>query len=126
VRAVRAAASDGADLGTVVCGKRSAYIERTDEPFLAQAHPYYALLEDVDDLTAVDDAILKVAVYDFGSAEAGAGPLLAPVGEAAGARVVVSGEHWVDVMSPSTDKGTALQHVQEALGITREQTMAFG
>jgi Cof subfamily protein (haloacid dehalogenase superfamily) len=126
VHAVRAASADGEDLGTVLCGKRSAYIERTDERFLAQAHPYYALLEEVDDLTAVEDAILKVAVYDFGSAEAGAGPLLTPVGEAADARVVVSGEHWVDVMSPTADKGHALRAVQDALGITAEQTMAFG
>lgn len=126
VTAVREAVADGADLGTVLCGKRSAYVERTDDRFLEQAHPYYALLEQVDDLTAVDDAILKIAVYDFGRAELDAGPLLAPVGDRDGARVVVSGEHWVDVMSPTTDKGVALRHVQEALGVTRDQTMAFG
>ncbi|MGY4645162.1 Cof-type HAD-IIB family hydrolase [Cellulomonas sp. URHB0016] len=112
------------DVGTVLCGKRSAYVERTDDRFLAQVRPYYALLEIVDDLTAVDDDVLKVAVYDFGPAEEGAGPLLAPFGE--DDRVLVSGQHWVDVMSRTVDKGTALRSVQSALGITPEQTMAFG
>ena len=67
------------DLGIVLCGKRSAYVERTDDAFLDQATPYYAKLEVVDDLLAVDDDVLKVAVYDFGSAATGAGPLPAAV-----------------------------------------------
>lgn len=118
VEVVRAAT--GLDLGTVLCGKRSAYVERTDDAFLDQATPYYARLETVEDLTAVDDVVLKVAVYDFGSAATGAGPLLDRFD------ALVSGEHWVDVMSPTADKGHALRAVQERLGITREQTMAFG
>ena len=109
------------DTGTVLCGKRSAYVERTDDVFLAQVHPYYARLELVDDLLAVDDEILKVAVHDFGRASEGAGPLLARFEGA-----VISGEHWVDVMNPVADKGLALRHVQETLGVSREQTMAFG
>ncbi|GEL93917.1 hydrolase [Cellulomonas composti] len=112
------------DLGVVLCGKRSAYVERADEAFLAHARPYYALLETVPDVLAVDDDVLKVAVYDFGSAERGAGPLLAPFDPAD--RVVVSGLHWVDVMARGVDKGVALQVVQRTLGITPEQTMAFG
>jgi len=122
VRTVRTARD--LDLGVVLCGKRSAYVERIDEPFLAQARPYYALLEQVPDLLAVDDEVLKVAVYDFGSAEDGAGPLLAPFDPAD--RVVVSGRHWVDVMARAVDKGAALRVVQDVLGVTPEQTMAFG
>lgn len=118
VEAVRSATH--LDLGTVVCGKRSAYVERSDDAFLDQATPYYAKLEVVDDLLAVDDDVLKVAVYDFGSAAAGAGPLLQQLDP------LVSGKHWVDVMSPTADKGHALRAVQESLGITPEQTMAFG
>ena len=118
VEAVRAATH--LDLGTVLCGKRSAYVERSDDAFLDQAAPYYAKLEVVDDLLAVDDDVLKVAVYDFGSAATGAGPLLQQFD------ALVSGEHWVDVMSPTADKGHALRAVQDTLGITADQTMAFG
>ncbi|WP_028049658.1 HAD family hydrolase [Cellulomonas sp. URHD0024] len=109
------------DTGTVLCGKRSAYVERTDDAFLAEVHPYYARLELVEDLLGVDDEILKVAVHDFGPVADGAGPLLADFEGA-----VISGAHWVDVMNPVADKGLALRHVQDALGVTREQTMAFG
>ncbi|WP_372440619.1 Cof-type HAD-IIB family hydrolase [Cellulomonas dongxiuzhuiae] len=124
VRAVRRSAAAGADVGVVLCGLRSAYVERVDAPFLAQCEPYYALLEQVPDLTAVQDTVLKVAVYDFGPAATGAGPALAPFGGVA--RVLVSGEHWVDVMSPGADKGHALRDVQRALGVGPEQTVAFG
>ncbi|WP_029290824.1 Cof-type HAD-IIB family hydrolase [Cellulomonas sp. HZM] len=122
VRAVRAA---GRDTGTVLCGKRSAYVERTDEAFLEQVRPYYRLLELVDDLTDVrDDDVLKVAVYDFASSQELTDAVL---GRFDGPqRVVVSGEHWVDVMDPEVDKGLALRAVQDVLGVTREQTMAFG
>lgn len=124
VEAVRALGAAGADVGAVVCGKRSAHVERRDDAFLAQCVPYYALLTQVDDLTVVDDDVLKVAVFDFGSAQATTAPGLAAFAQTH--QVVVSGEHWVDVMNPSTHKGAAVTRLQAALGITRAQTMAFG
>jgi len=124
VETVRALRATGADVGAVVCGKRSASIERTDAAFVAEAERYYALLEQVDDLTAVDDDVLKVAVFTFGSAQDTTAPALA--GLAATHQVVVSGEHWVDVMNAATHKGAAVAAVQAALGVTRAQTMAFG
>ncbi len=36
---------------------------------MAEAKRYYALLRIVDDLTAVEDEFLKVALYDFGPVE---------------------------------------------------------
>lgn len=122
---VRALAAAGANLGVVVCGKSSAYIERPDVPFREQVDKYYTRLAVLDDLLArpVDD-VLKIAVYDFDPAETGAGPALASF--AVEAKVVVSGAHWVDVMNPTTNKGAALRAVQSALGCTPAQTMAFG
>lgn len=125
VDAVRDLTASGADVGTVYCGKDSAYVERKDRPFLDEVEPYYARLQVVDDLGAVaDDEALKLAVYDFESSERGAGRVLAAL--ALPVQVVVSGEHWVDVMSRTADKGHALAAVQRALGVDREQTMAFG
>lgn len=109
----------------VLCGKRSAYIDQTDEAFLAEVTPYYHRLEIVDDLRAVlDDAILKVAVFDFASAEHNSGAALS--GFRPALQVVVSGEHWVDVMSPTANKGEAVRWVQRALHVTPDQTMVFG
>ena len=113
-----------ADAGAVVCGKRSAYVERVDAPFLAECERYYTLLQPVDDLLAVDDDVLKVAVFDFGSAQHGTAPALERF--RATQQVVVSGLHWVDVMHPTTHKGAAVRAIQERYGISRAQTMAFG
>lgn len=111
------------DLGVVVCGKRSAYIERADDAFHAEADKYYARLEVVPDLLQVDDQIFKAAIFDFDDAAA-----TAPAFDdfRTTHQVVVSGEHWIDVMNLGVDKGAALERLQAATGITRDQTAAFG
>jgi hypothetical protein len=113
------------DTGAVLCGKRSAYIERRDPPFVHEIALHYARLEIVPDLLQVKgDEVLKVTVYDSASAERNAAPRLADF--RATHQVVVSGAHWVDVLSPTANKGRAVRTVQEALGVTTDQTMAFG
>ncbi|WP_425955672.1 Cof-type HAD-IIB family hydrolase [Xylanimonas sp. McL0601] len=130
VRRVRAVADAGRDVGTVVCGKRTAYVERDDDAFWAQASRYYAALEAVPDLLAVaslqavDDQILKVAVLDFDDVAPAVVPALAPLRSTA--QVVVSGRTWVDVLADGVTKGAAVERLQAELGITREHTVAFG
>lgn len=117
-------ASGALRAGLVVCGKRSAYIEDTDPHFLAEVEKYYAQLEIADDLLAVDDQVLKLAIFDFDGGEDHAAPALADFAESH--QVVVSGAHWVDIMNTTVDKGVALRRLQEALGVTPAQTAAFG
>ncbi|MFJ6561292.1 Cof-type HAD-IIB family hydrolase [Streptomyces sp. NPDC091412] len=124
VGAVRELVAQGVDVGAVVCGKRSAHVERTDEAFLAEVRKYYVRHRIVPDAAAVDDDVIKVALFDFGSAERTTAPALAPF--AATHQVVVSGEHWVDVMNRTADKGAALRRLQRDLGITPAQTLVFG
>ncbi len=123
---VRGTAATGADLGIVVCGARSAYIERSDEQFVSQVRRYYAAVEVVADVRAAarDDVVLKLAIYDPAFAETRSGPALE--GLDLPAEVVVSGENWVDVMRQGANKGRALERLQHQLGISRAQTMAFG
>jgi Cof subfamily protein (haloacid dehalogenase superfamily) len=124
VAVARALNARGADVGAVLCGKASAYIERSDGPFLEQAEQYYHRLAIVDDLDAVDDDILKIAIYDFESAERVSAPAFSAFRDTH--QVVVSGEHWLDLMDLHANKGSGIRHIQEALGITRDQTMVFG
>jgi Cof subfamily protein (haloacid dehalogenase superfamily) len=124
VKAVRELAAQGVDVGAVVCGKRSAYVERTDEAFLAEVRRYYVRHRIVTDASAVDDDITKVALFDFGPAERTTAPALASF--AATHQVVVSGEHWVDVMNRTANKGAALRRLQRDLGVTPAQTLVFG
>ncbi|WP_333737936.1 Cof-type HAD-IIB family hydrolase [Streptomyces sp. IBSBF 2806] len=124
VAVARRLTADGVDMGAVVCGKRSAYVERSDEPFLAEVARYYVRHRVVEDVAAVDDEIVKVALFDFGSAEERTAPALASFADTH--QVVVSGEHWVDVMNRTAHKGAALRRLQRELGITPAQTMVFG
>lgn len=125
VDAVRDLRASGVDLGAVVCGKRSAYIERTDSPFRGEVDRYYARLTVVDDLSRVDgDDVLKVAIYDFGSAERTTAPGLSDFTRTH--QVVVSGQHWVDIMNLTANKGEAIRTIQRTFGITAAQTMVFG
>ncbi|MFI8230288.1 Cof-type HAD-IIB family hydrolase [Streptomyces sp. NPDC085900] len=124
VQAVRRLVAEGVDVGAVVCGKRSAYVERSDEAFLAEVRKYYVEHRVVEDATALDDDVIKVALFDFGSAARTTAPALAPFADSH--QVVVSGEHWVDVMNRTANKGNALRSLQRALGIIPAQTMVFG
>lgn len=118
------ALSGSVDAGAVVCGKRSAYIERSDDAFVAKARRYYAQLEIVDDVCAIEDDVLKVAVFAFADSEAEVRPHFDDVAETH--QVVVSGQHWMDVLNRGVDKGAALTRVQRSYGVTRAQTVAFG
>ncbi|GAA3539886.1 hydrolase [Aeromicrobium flavum] len=124
VARIQGLSDEGVDLGIVVCGVRSAWITRTDRAFLDQVEPYYRRLEVTDDLTAIDDTIIKIAVHDFGDLEAVTAPFLRE--HCQPNPVPVSGAHWVDVMAEGVDKGLAVRELQKAMGIDSTQTMAFG
>lgn len=114
----------GRDLGIVLAGKKAAYVERTDEEFMCEVRKYYHSHRVLPNQLHFDDEILKIAVYDFGDAESGTAPFLAHLrGPHA---VVVSAEHWIDVMDARVNKGSAVRFLQRKLGISREQTVAFG
>lgn len=123
VAALRSYAADGNNIGLVVCGKRGAYIERTDPLFAQASGEYYAVLTAVDDALAHDDDILKIAIVDF----EGEGRLVEALASFAEShQIVVSGKHWVDVMSHAVNKGVAVRALQQRLGVTPAQTVVFG
>ena len=110
----------------VVCGLRSTYIENTGELFLQNVKLYYERLEIVPDVLAAakTDRVCKIAAFDAENAEERLLPILNRYGEAF--NVVLSGSMWIDLMNHGTDKGTGLRFLQERLGISPEETMAFG
>lgn len=123
VRRVREAAAER-DLGVVLCGVESAYIERTDAAFRRECDTYYHALAEVEDLESVTDGVLKLAIYDFEDTEHGAAPWFAEFG--ATHQVVVSGKHWLDIMNRGVDKGVGIGILRERLGLSRGQCVAFG
>lgn len=109
--------------GVVVCGKKSAYTEREDPDFLDEARKYYARLEVVPDVLAVEDDCLKIAIYDFDSSKGTYEHLEYLTDDY---QVVLSSPNWVDIMMQGTDKGTALAQLQQHLGIEPSETAIFG
>ena len=107
----------------VVCGKQSAYVERTDRAFLDNVDPYYASLTEVDDLLGSRTRrqgrrllLRRPRVHD----RAGAGHFRETH------QVVVSGEHWVDVMHADMTRASPYAALQDELGVTAAQTVVFG
>lgn len=124
ISAVRRGADEGRNLGLVMCAADGAYVDRDDDAFLAEARKYYASLDIVPDVADVEDDFLKFAIYDFDDAESAAESVFGALDDRY--RPVVSGQHWIDVMDSSVNKGVALRRLQESLGVTREQTAVFG
>lgn len=112
----------------VVCRADVALIEKTASPeFIRNTKMYYPSVEVVDDLTALGRLtdVCKVAFYDEGDAQTHELPELQKRLEGPLA-VILSGEHWVDVMKPGVNKGCAMRGIQQKLGLLPEECMAFG
>ena len=112
----------------VLCRADVALIEDSaSEAFIAETRRYYPSVQVVHDLMAHADAddVCKIAFYDEGDAQTHELPVLqgALAPELA---VILSGAHWVDVMKPGVNKGSAMRALQEQLSIPPQACMAFG
>ena len=121
------------DAGLVVCGKKSAYIERSDEPFLRTMLPYFARHQVVEDLLEVldeiecgelDDAIIKLTLCCAGDVKPLAERTLGRFKQSH--QFAISGDHWADLQMFGVDKGQAVSELQKYLGVSPAQTAVFG
>ncbi len=108
----------------VLCCKNAAYLESKDDAFIKEIQKYYSRVVLVDDLTIVDDTILKLAIYDSIDSETNSFPHFRNY--TSQYNVVISGKDWIDISHISANKGVALQKIQKKLGLDREEIMAFG
>lgn len=109
----------------VLCGVHGTYFERKDEEFYNEVTRFYLHYTCVDDIAAVDDDIFKIAVCDYNGAEKNCYPIISRE-FADDFTVAVTGPKWIDIMNKGINKGAALKDIREKLGISREETMAFG
>lgn len=112
------------DAYVILCGKKSAYIENRDERFIKETEKYYEEYKIVDDLTKVEDDILKIAICDFLGSEKNSNTYYE--GYRDKLQVSVSGAIWLDIMAKGVNKGLAIKKLQEMLNIAHEETMVFG
>lgn len=108
----------------ILCGKTSAYIENHDERLVKQTAKYYERYKIVEDLTVVDDDILKVTICDFDGAENNSNKYFNDYRDKV--QVTVSGKIWLDMVAKGINKGIAINEIQELLNIDYKETMVFG
>ncbi len=108
----------------VLCASSSAYVDGASDDFLALLREYYTEYTIAEDLGAVTDPVMKVAIYHWESSERFIYPAFRDLESAL--KVKVSGSNWVDVSHPDAHKGYALSRLMEQRGIGRHQLMVFG
>jgi HAD-superfamily hydrolase, subfamily IIB len=114
------------EISTIVCGKKSAYVNmQVSQHFFEFANKYYHRLKRVDDLTNIDDQIVKFAlncplklereIYE---------KLIKSVGEILTPVFIGNGD--IDLIVPGCHKAHGLKQLQQLWGIKDSEIMAFG
>lgn len=109
----------------VLCGVHGIYFEKNDSEFYDEVTRFYLNYNCVEDISAVDDDIFKIAICDYNGAEVNGYPMIKAEFKDE-LSVAVTGPHWIDIMNKGINKGAALKSIREELKISREETMAFG
>ncbi|MCD8011690.1 MAG: Cof-type HAD-IIB family hydrolase [Lachnospiraceae bacterium] len=101
------------------------WLETKDEEFADwMINGYKFHLKRTDDVLPLYDQVIKIAAYR----KNGVQPFIDKIKEQFQNRlnIMMSGNMWADCMGKTTDKGNALSKIQQQLGITPDETMAFG
>ncbi|MCI8306612.1 MAG: HAD family phosphatase [Lachnospiraceae bacterium] len=110
----------------LVTTEMNSYSESTDQEFIDWIRYGYSIdLQCVDDVLAIEEPIVKLAMFTRGIDAAVASGAAKSHFESK-ISVMGAGKHWVDFIRDDVDKGNAVIKLQEKLGITRYETMTFG
>lgn len=113
------------DTFIVLAGKKKAYFLKGNTALQEIVSEYYSENELLDSFELLpNDDILKLALFNANGSEKNIYPSLEYL--AKDWQIKVSGEFWVDIALPTNHKGNAIKRIQEQMGVTDEQTMAFG
>jgi Cof subfamily protein (haloacid dehalogenase superfamily) len=108
-----------------LCGKESAYIETSEDKYVDIARTYFGRYQIVDDLTKVEDDILKVSIFDYHN----------DVNKKTDSyfrhledrfQLTLGGSMWYDIIPKGANKGEAVKELQKLKNIKSEETMIFG
>lgn len=110
----------------VLCGLKSAYVERQYQQYDRVMKQFYTRVEYVDDLTAVTEPADKFTIYlPRDNSQEAYDNIYGPACSTEFS-VAVAGKNWVDIMNPGVHKGAALVILGEKLSISTAEMMAFG
>lgn len=115
----------GSGVAVVLSGMDVVYVdERDEEIYDWLVHGYKFRVEKVPDLLKVEDRFIKISAYRKSEVEEVTRALREKYGERL--KITISGDMWMDCMASGVNKGEAVKVLQESLGITVQETMAFG
>lgn len=109
----------------VLSGKKEAYFYTHKIDMIEEIEKYYKQFKIIHDFEAIDDQILKIAIYVPEDIDAKYKEFLKE-DWSKNVKISVSGANWIDIYNKNTNKGVAMNKIQEKFGISRDETMAFG
>ena len=113
------------DVYTILCGKKSAYLESDAPEFIKNVKMYYDEYVVVDDLMKIDDdQFLKIAICDMAGSEQNSYTHFNQLQYRL--QVKISGHIWLDLSHKLANKGRAIKMLQDKYKISSSETMAFG
>lgn len=113
------------DIFIVLCCKKAAYINITDEFFLEEAAKYYSDYRIVERFDDIKDDILKISIYDSKGSEANSRNILYDKWKDK-LQLVASTPNWLDIYNIGINKGKAVDMIQNKFNISKDDTMIFG
>ena len=114
------------DCDIMLCGRDAAYCEEKSKMFYWLRDSYRFNIKVLGDFERnLNDDIVKMSIYHVDNAEAIVNEWFTPKWKDQ-FRIASAGIMWMDIVYPDADKGSSLKMLQKRLGITREETMAFG
>lgn len=113
------------NLDVIISCYECAYIESTNEKFIAEASKYYYKKEVVNNIEAITEKVLKITFCDFDSIKETCENNFKPIFEKH-LNLSYSGAIWLDITDKHTSKGIGVKKLQEKYAITKGETMAFG
>ncbi|WP_276482202.1 HAD family hydrolase [Paraflavitalea pollutisoli] len=124
VEALILAARQMSNAWPILCGKEQWYLENTHDTLMNAIGAYHSNFTFVDDLTKVQEAVLKMTVFDHAGSEANSYPHYQSFENRL--KIAVGGHKWLDITRTDVNKGEAVQLLQTMHGISPDETLVFG
>jgi len=120
-------AKDLPDCDIMICGKERAYAETEGRMFRWMRDSYKYDIEAIGSFEDnLDDDIVKMSIYHAGNRCEEVVKKWFYGKWKDRLNISAAGLMWMDCILPGVDKGSAVRHLQQMLGISREETMSFG
>lgn len=118
--------TDQLELGVAFVAANQSFmiIKRPSEKYLKLAHAYFENLQIIDDVSEIDEPILKISLV----LPHAANEFMQDVKTVLGSKIHVttSGYGAIDIVNPEVNKATALSFMADKLNIAPADIMAFG